>query len=57
MKIKKVLLTIIVIVAFSSVASAQAAFDPEVEDVAALPGLLIAAVAGLCIGGKKMLRK
>lgn len=57
MKINKVLLTIIVIVSFSTVASAQAAFDPQVEDVAALPGLLIAAIAGLFIGGKKLLRK
>ncbi|PPK93274.1 hypothetical protein LY01_02559 [Nonlabens xylanidelens] len=57
MKTNKILLTIFVIVTFSVVINAQAAFDPEVEDVAALPGLLAAAIAGLLIGGKKLLRK
>ena len=57
MKTNKILLTVFVIVTFSVVTNAQAAFDPEVEDVAALPGLLAAAIAGLWIGGKKLLRK
>ncbi|MEO9954670.1 hypothetical protein [Nonlabens sp.] len=57
MKINKILLAIFVIVTFSVLTNAQAAFDPEVEDVAVLPGLVVATMEGLFIGGKKLLRK
>lgn len=39
---------------FSVIAFAQPGFEDDVEDVAPIPGLVLAAVAGLAIGAKKI---
>jgi len=37
-----------------TIASAQPAFEEEVDDTAPIPGIVIAVLAGLFIGGRKI---
>ena len=40
----------------STLSSAQPGFDPEVDDVAPIPGLILAAVAAIGVGVYKLRR-
>ncbi|MGB3592386.1 MAG: hypothetical protein WBA16_11940 [Nonlabens sp.] len=52
MKNKKHLLFVLIALLSSVYATAQPGFDPDVDDVAPIPGLLLAAAAGIVVGVK-----
>lgn len=53
----KLYITLILLIVSNSIVMAQPGFDDTVEDVAPIPGLLIAAAAAIGIGVRSVYKK
>jgi hypothetical protein len=54
---KKKMFALVAFFTVLSYVNAQPGFDDDVQDVAPIPGLLLAAIAGLVIGVRKIYHK
>jgi len=57
MRNRKIMFTVFAFLAVVSFANAQVSFGTNVDDTAPVPGLLLAALAGLVIGVRKIYHK
>ncbi len=57
MKLKNRLVFLMVVLLVSASAAAQPAFDPDVDDVAPVPGIALALAVGLYLGVKQLRNK